>query len=208
MKIGIIGAGNVALKLTKLLANADHEVFVGSRAPHNEDKIFEYSKNVRIGSIPEAANFGEIVIVAIPYPAVEEVLLSVSETLSGKIVIDATNPLNDDWSPIVLPEGSAGEKVALLLPESKIVKAFNTIFADVMDKASDFEGKRITAFYCGDDKSANKIVGALLKQIGFQPIEAGEMKNAHYLEAMAHLNIHLAVAMKGGTNAAFNYIRG
>jgi 8-hydroxy-5-deazaflavin:NADPH oxidoreductase len=202
MKIGILGAGNVARQLAALFTAAGDEVLLSEREPRAANGS-EYST----GTFAEATAFGEIVIVAIPFSAAGEVLSAARENLRGKIVIDATNPLGADWSPIFLGEDSAGEQTARLLPEAKVVKAFNTIFADVMRRAADFKGQKITAFYCGDDPAANRAVGRLLEKIGFEPLETGGLKNARYLEAMAHLNIQIAVGMNGGTDAAFKYLR-
>lgn len=119
MKVGIIGRGNVGSKLETLLKDQQHDVVIGSRSAPVQPL--------------QVAKQGDVVILAFHYQAVAESLPPLADALAGKIVIDATNPLNDDWSPIELPNSSAAEEIAKLLPRSKIVKAFNTIFADVMD---------------------------------------------------------------------------
>ncbi|NJO01815.1 MAG: hypothetical protein HC880_09110 [Bacteroidia bacterium] len=88
------------------------------------------------------------------------------------------------------------------------MKAFNTIFADIMEKDKlRFGSLILSAFYCGNDVEARQIVGRLAEEAGFNPVDAGELKNARYLEGMAHLNIQLAVTMQGGTDAGFGYFR-
>ena len=105
MKVGILGAGNVGSRIAELLRAAQHDVVVGSR---NGDT-----------SLSDAANHGDIVLVAVHYHAAAEVLKNLADVLPGKIVVDATNPLNDDWSPLLLgEENSAGEEIARQLRET------------------------------------------------------------------------------------------
>ena len=198
MKIGIIGNGNVARALGSLLQGASHEVVFSARAPKDA---------AREQSFAQAASFGEVVVIAIPYLACASSLPELREALKGKVVIDATNPLNGDWSPILLgEESSGGEEIARVLPQSNIVKAFNTIFADCMSPARiNREGQKITAFLCGDQPEAVRLVAQLAEDAGFSPVDTGPLRVARYVEAMAHLNIQLAVAKNGGTNSAFLY---
>jgi 8-hydroxy-5-deazaflavin:NADPH oxidoreductase len=197
MTISFIGAGNVAANLGALFTHAGHTVFYGKRQP-----------NARQLSIVDAINQGEIICFAVPYNAMNGLLTEFRESLTGKIVIDITNPINiQDWSPLLLgQENSAGEETARLLPQSKVVKAFNSIFADVMlqDKQV-FKGEKLTAFIASDSLEAAKIVKQLADDAGFSGFIVGSIKNARYLEAMAHLNI--AIASSGGTNAGFKYFQ-
>ncbi|MEM8867919.1 MAG: hypothetical protein AAGC73_06595 [Verrucomicrobiota bacterium] len=129
--------------------------------------------------------------------------------LAEKVVIDMTNPLNADWSPLSLgADNSAGEETAKALPESYVVKAFNTIFADMMapEKLASLAVKP-AGFYCGNDVAAKAKVSQLLATAGFDPIDAGSIGGARYLEQMAHLNIRLALSVENGTQAAFSYHR-
>jgi 8-hydroxy-5-deazaflavin:NADPH oxidoreductase len=158
-------------------------------------------------SMDKAAAHGDIAVLAIPYSACAGLLPRHEAALAGKIVIDATNPLNENWSPLLLgQENSAGEEIARLLPKSKVVKAFNTVFADIMKPGKLARGTlAATAFICGDDEAANAEVAGLASSLGFAPVIAGPLKNARYLEGMAHLNIAIAVGQGGGTDAAFLY---
>jgi predicted dinucleotide-binding enzyme len=149
----------------------------------------------------------EVVVLAIPYAAAAEVLAPLAVELTGKLVIDCTNPLQADWSPLPLGEqNSAGETLARLLPQSRLVKAFNTIFADVMTpERQNRAGLRVSAFVAGDDAAARLQVATLAADIGFAPVDVGPLSMARYLEAMAHLNIQIAIGQGGGTDAAFIY---
>lgn len=197
MNISFVGAGNVASSLGNLFANAGHTVKYGTQNP-NDGQL----------SISEACIFGEVVCFAIPYSAMEDVLTINKESLKGKIVVDITNVINiEDWSPLFLGEDSGGEQTARLLPESKVVKAFNTIFADVMKpEKQQFYGQKLTAFIASDDTEAAETIKKIADEAGFSGFVVGGIKNAHHLESIAHLNI--AVAMSGGgTDAGFTYFQ-
>jgi hypothetical protein len=200
MKISFIGAGNVARALATLVHGAGHEVLLGSRDQAQTGAL-------RTGTLEEAASWGEVVIVAVPFAATRELLPALREPLRGKIVVDATNPVNNDWSPMLLgEENSGGEEVARLLPGSRVVKAFNTIFADSMrEDRLVREGQRVTCFVASDDSAAAQMVVRLAEAVGLAATPVGPLKMARLLEAVAHLNIQLAVGMKGGTDAAFIY---
>lgn len=196
MKIGIIGNGNVANRLKNLAEYAGHQVKLSTRMPTK-----------RQFSFVEAAEFGELIILAVPYTAVADLSQSLTSKLSNKVLIDATNPLNADWSPLSIEDGlSAGETIQQLFPTSRVVKAFNTIFADAMLRRQNGSGEpATTAFLCKDDVQARNQVSIVIKELGFTPVDAGPLSCARYLEAMAHLNIQLAVAMGGGTQGIFHY---
>ncbi|MEL6858356.1 MAG: NAD(P)-binding domain-containing protein [Pseudomonadota bacterium] len=196
MKIGILGAGSVGRALGGLIRAAGHEPLISGRTPSGDTVSFE-----------EAAETGEIVIIAVPYNATELMLPSLARALSGKTVVDATNPLHDDWSPKVLgAETSAAEEIAKLLPGAHIIKAFNTVFADIMmpEKLTRLDAP-VTGFVASDHDGARRQVADLAKGMGLAPVETGPLATARYLEAMAHLNIAIAVGQSGGTDAAFLY---
>ena len=200
MKIGILGYGNVGQKLTKLFLDAQYDITVGVR-----DAAKAQQMPCAQADYASVAKNSDVVILAIPYQAAVDTLSEIAPLLAGKTVIDATNPLNADWSPLLLgQENSAAEEIARAVPQSHVVKAFNTIFADVMQpEFINRDGQRITAFIASDDSPAKNSVIELAEKIGFAPVDAGGLQNARYLEALAHLNIQLAVAQQGGTNAAF-----
>lgn len=197
MNISFIGAGNVASSLGNLFANSGHTVKYGTQNP-NDGQL----------SISEACIFGEVVCFAIPYSAMENVLTINKKSLKGKIVVDITNAINiEDWSPLFLGEDSGGEQTARLLPESKVVKAFNTIFADVMKpEKQQFNGQKLTAFIASDDTEAAVKIKKLADEAGFSGFVVGGIKNARHLEAIAHLNIAVAIS-GGGTDAGFTYFQ-
>lgn len=202
MKIGIIGGGNVGGALACLAQAAGHEVRIGLRETVTRED------GIAVVSMAEACAHGEIVILAIPFLACADTLPALAPTLAGRIVVDATNPLQADWSPLLLGEtDSAGQRIAALLPGARVVKAFNTVFADVMHPQglSRRGGARVTAFVAADDVDAAATVAEFAGGLGFAALYVGALAQARHLEAVAHLNIAIAVGRGGGTDAAFVY---
>jgi len=197
MNISFIGAGHVALSLGQLIGNAGHTVKYGTRFPEKSEV-----------SIATACTFGDIIFLAIPYSALPGALEPNRELLKGKIVVDVTNAINiEDWSPLFLGEDSGGEQLARMLPESQVVKAFNTIFADVMktDKQQ-FEGHPLTVFIASEHPQAADLVKKIADDAGFNGLVLNGIRNSRYLEAMAHLNIAIALG-GGGTDGGFVYVQ-
>lgn len=196
MKIAILGAGAVGRHLHDLFSGGGLQVQLCSRSPSADGVTFATG-------IAQA----DVVMLAVPYLALADLLPTLEERLNGKVVVDCTNPLNSDWSPLLLgQENSAGEEVARLLPSARVVKAFNTVFADVMapDRLRR-NGQPVTAFVASDDAAAKTAVMEISRIAGFDPLDVGPLRMARYLEAMAHLNIQIALSQGGGTNSAFLY---
>ena len=211
MKIAIIGTGNVGTRLAKLFALANHEVILGSRSLATSIQVAAtIGTNVKGEIYTQAARDAGIVVIATPWSE-NATIKAVRELgdLAGKIVVDCTNPLAPDYMSNTLGyTTSSSEEIAKLIPEAKVVKAFNTIFADVMQPGKQtFNEHRGTGFYCGDDLEAKKIVAQLIDDAGFEPVDVGVLKNARYLEPMAQLNIQIAYGLGGGTDVAFRYMR-
>lgn len=201
MKIAILGFGNVGKQFAALFSKAGHDVVIGLRSAPTQELPYPSA------TLIQAVEGADIVAIALPFTACAEVLPELSETTVGKIVIDSTNPLNPDWSPKLLgQENSAAEEISRLLPNADVIKAFNTIFADVMDKPV-IDGHPITAFIAGDHDQAKQQVMVLAKEMGYIPIDTGPLYTSRYLESMAHLNIEIAVGQGGGTYAAFLYLQ-
>lgn len=201
MKIAVLGFGNVGKQFANLFRDAGHEIIIGLRSGPNQEVPYPSA------TFKEAAKVADVLAIAIPFTACADVLPELAETTKGKIIIDSTNPLNADWSPKLLgQQNSASEEISRLLPEAYVVKAFNTIFADVMGNPLE-AGQAITAFIAGDNNEAKQQVSALAKDIGYAPIDTGPLYTARYLESLAHLNIQIAVGQGGGTNAAFVYLQ-
>lgn len=197
-KIGILGAGKVASALGELAKTGGHDVRYGTRTAQKDGNLLPPS---------ELAQFAELFVLAVPYSALDAALPPLRPMLNGKIVVDATNPVAEDWSPVELDAGlSAAEVVARTLPEARVVKAFNTVFADNMraDRLIRGDG-RVSAFIAADDDDAAGAVADFAASLGFNPVVTGALAHARYLEAIAHLNIALLARNAMNTSAAFVY---
>ena len=175
MKIAIIGKGNVGSALEAGLTRNGHDVQAVGRDPR---------------SVREAAEAADIVILAIPFGAIDEAVGELGRSVSGKIVIDATNALTPDYELAVGFTTSGAEELQKKLPDSRVVKAFNTAFASVMD------GGRI---------KSERLAG-LVEQLGFDPIDAGPLAAARLLEPLAVLNIKLGFAQGYGPDSGFRLV--
>lgn len=208
--LAILGTGAVGSRLGVLLSAAGHTVIFGGRDPADRGRL---PATARLVGHREAVAAADLAIVAVPWAGESGwVALDVVEGAGpwdGKILVDATNPLRADWSPLSLgPETSGGETMARAVPGARVVKAFNTIFADMMVPETLRALPVAPALMlCGDDPAARARVAALGRGIGLDPVDLGPLSCARYLEAIAHANIQLAVAMQGGTRAAFAYVR-
>lgn len=200
MKIAILGKGNVGSTLGAGWAKRGHEVVFGVRDPSKEK---DGTKTV---TVKEAAQASEIVVLAVPWNAAPAALQSAGK-LSGKILLDVTNPLLPDLSGLDIPEGiSGGEQVASLVPGVPVVKIFNTTGYPNMANP-DYNGQRATMFYCGDDAGAKKTAAGLAEDLGFEAVDAGPLRMARCLEPLCLLWVSLALKQGLGVNIAFKLMR-
>src|SRR6266487_2097030 len=207
MKIGIIGAGDVGGTLGKRWRQKGHEIMFGVRNLQSPkvQKLVQMDQNFKVGDISEAAAFGEVIVLAIPWTSVEETILN-SGNLSGKILIDPTNPLTPDLKGLALHDTSVAEKIAKLANSTRVVKAFNAIGARTLDN-SVFDSQRADLFICGDDRHAKEVVEGLANDIGFDVVDIGPLVNARKLEQLALLWIELAFKQQMGPNIAFKLLK-
>lgn len=179
MKISIIGDGNVGSALRSGLAKAGHEV-----TATGDDKE----------RVEELARSGEVIILAVPYGAVDEVAATIGGAAEGKTVVDVTNVLTADMKLAVGHTTSGAEELQKKLPGAKVVKAFNTVFAHTMDSGK-VGGEQLTAFVAADDEEAKAEVLEMARGIGFDAVDAGPLANARQLEPMGYLNIQLGYVL-------------
>jgi 8-hydroxy-5-deazaflavin:NADPH oxidoreductase len=201
MKIGVIGAGKVGGNLGAGWTKKGHEVMYGVRDPNSEKarQAISKSDDAKIGTLAEAAAFGEVVVLAIPWAVAHETILALGD-LSGKIVIDTMNA----FAPPAVEHGSVAQDVAALASGARVVKAFNTMGAETMANP-DFNGQSATAFICGDDADAKATVIQLAKDLGLDAYDTGPLTNSVYAEAMTKLWATLARSL--GRDTAFKLIR-
>jgi len=209
MNIGIIGSGNVGSGLGKIWVQKGHKVMFSFS--QNQEKLKALAvadQNSSAGSPAEAVQHSEVLLLSVRWETVVEALKAAGP-LQEKILIDCTNPLKPDLSELALSHTtSAAEEIAKMAPGAKVVKAFNSVFADIYHSESRLFGSRMpTMFYCGDDDGAKPTVVRLIRETGFEPIDAGPLKSARYLEPLAMLMIQLGYGQGMGTNITLNLIR-
>jgi 8-hydroxy-5-deazaflavin:NADPH oxidoreductase len=203
MKIGIIGAGNIGGSLAQVWSAKGHEVVLGVRDPNSpktQQALASLGSVGRAVSLGEAAAFGEVLAIALPWNAVRESLAAMGN-LSGKIIIDATNRFNAE--PGDAP--SAAEDIARLAPGAYVIKAFNTMGWEAL-RDPIFSGVPVTAFICGDDAVAKATVMNLAGEIGINAMDAGPLSNARAVEGLAQLWVHM-MRSGAGRDMAFTMIR-
>ena len=196
MNIAIIGAGNVGRALTGSATRAGHSVIVSSRSGDSARALAEETGARAAATDREAIEAADMVVLAIPYTAVDDVLSQAGAALDGKVVVDATNPIKADYSGLATNGTSGAEEIQDKAPGARVVKAFNTAFAARQADPKVAGGLRVDGYVAGDDEDAKATVLGLAEAIGFNPVDAGGLAMARHLEGMAWLNITLQ--MKNG----------
>ena len=205
MKIGIFGTGNMGSGLARLWAKRGHEVMLGSREPRRAHELAA-SLGGTSGSVEAAARFGDVLLLAVPWRGVRETLATAG-ALEGKVLLDCTNPLSPDYMELLIGHQDSGaEMIARWAPGARVVKAFNHIYAQIIHTSPRLGEHDASVFYCGDDASAKKAAAELISGIGFDPVDAGPLKNARFLEPMAELCVQLAYGLGQGTDQAFKLV--
>lgn len=206
MKVGILGTGKIAAGLGKALTKKGYRIMFGSRELAKAQALAgEMEHFGEGGSIANAIHYGEIIILAIPYKAIEETLRN-TDSFRGKVVVDCTNPLifGDNAELAIGHTTSAAEQIARMIPEAKIVKAFNTAYAHHIANGPYFGPNDASMFYCGDDEGAKASVAKLIEAAGFEPVDCGPLDSARLLEPMAALLVRLGKTH--GTEIAFKLL--
>lgn len=177
-------------------ATVGHEVVFGVRRPGQPDELLP----------ADAVAWSEVVLLCVPGHAVIPELVE-GWNAAGKVVVDATNPIAPTFDGLApISEGSNAERLDHMIPGSYVVKAFNTFGVEVMADPT-FPGGPATLLVAGDDPQAKKLVLALGSQIGLEPMDAGPLRQARWLEALAWLWISMAVQFGAGRNIAFRVLR-
>lgn len=184
--VTIIGTGSMATAIGGVLAGGGSTVtYLGHGTPGTID--------------------GDIVVLAIPYPAVADVLATYGAQLAGKVVVDITNPLDfATFDSLVVPAGSsAAAEIAAALPDSHVLKAFNTTFAGTLSTGTVGGTVPTTVLVAGDDAAAKAALVAAVEAGGLKALDAGSLARAHELEAIGFLQLTLAVSEKIGWTGGF-----
>ncbi|MDX2181541.1 MAG: NAD(P)-binding domain-containing protein [Bryobacteraceae bacterium] len=208
MRIGIIGAGNVGLGLTKLLAPR-HEIVLSFSRDRPKLEAAAAAIGARAGSVAESASFGEVVVLATPYTANQEASAQAGSPGEGKILWDCTNPLKPDLIGLLVGTTTSGaELTATHAPWARVVKAIPP-FAELMQSGSvELGGRKPAVFVCGDDESARETVAGLVRDLGAEPVNAGALALSRYVEPAGMLLVALAYRGGFGGRIGLSLIRG
>lgn len=178
MRIGIIGSGNIGATAAQLFARADHDVAISnSRGPETlQELVDNIGPNVRAVTVEEAAEFGEVVLEAIPFGRYKELPV---EPLAGKVVVDTANYYPQRDGEIDLGGLTSSEEIARYLgPDVRLVKALNTMYYETLASEGNPEAsleERLVLFVAGDDEEAKAVVSRLIEEIGFAPVDTGSL---------------------------------
>lgn len=210
MTVAIIGTGKMGGGLARLLAAKNIDLAIGHREPAKAVALAQEigSSQAQGGGVAAAVKLADTVILAVPYTEVSAALDSAGD-LTGKIVIDISNPITPDYKALTVGHTtSAAEEIQKRIPGAKVVKAWNTIFAELLPVAA-HEGRSqpVQVFIAGDDEDAKKKVADLVAATGFEPVESGPLSNSRYLEPVGEINIHLGFFLGWGTNSAPAWIK-
>ena len=191
-KIAIIGKGNVGSALAEGLRRAGNEVRFGSRDPKESPR--------------DASVWADVVILAVPWGAHTEIAKAAGNALDEKTVVDVSNVLTPSYELALGFTTSGAEELQKLLPRARVIKAFNTIFAQNMSTGK-LMGERLTVLVAGNDTGSKDTVRKLAEGIGFDSVDAGPLKSARYLEPLGILNITLGYGLKMGTDIGFRLVK-
>ncbi|MEE6135645.1 NAD(P)-binding domain-containing protein [Mycobacterium sp. 050128] len=192
--ISIIGVGTMANALAQRALASGNAVEIIGRDTAKANELAATLDGATVGTAGTAPA-GDIVILAVPYASAADVVSAYGDALNGKIVIDITNPANSDISGLVTPEGSSGaQEIAKAAPAgAHVVKAFNTLFANVLSAA---EGRSLDVFIAGDDAQAKAQVSVFIESLGLRPMDAGPLPLAQALENAGLLEMNLTNTLK------------
>jgi hypothetical protein len=189
-KVAIIGDGSVGSAIQKGLQRAGYELKVVGKDPPK---------------VREAGAWAEVIILAVPYGALDNALQELGDGVAGKTLVDVTNALTPDLQLALGFTTSGAEELQKKAPRAKVVKAFNTVFAGTMSDGK-VKGQTITLFAAGDDAGAKEKVLELGRDIGFDAVDAGPLKNARWLEVLGYLNIQLGFTQKMGAEIGLKLV--
>jgi len=209
MKIGILGSGLMGGKLGTIFARTGHDV-VFSYARHQEKLkklALEARGNAQAGTPREAVQEADAVLLAVHWSRIDDVLNQAGD-LSGKVIVTCSLPMNAQNTELVLAHTtSAAEELAKKVPKARVVSAFNTVPSEVL--FSVFEARRKATkpslVYCGDDKRSKGIATELIRDVGFEPVDAGPLRIARYTEPFALLIGQLAYGGNEGPELAYRF---
>jgi predicted dinucleotide-binding enzyme len=211
MQVGILGSGLMGGKLGTIFARAGHEVvFSYARSNEKLKKLAKEAKgNARAGTPREAAADAEALLLAVHWSRLSDVLKQAGD-LAGKVIVSCSLPMNDGDTGLVVGHTSSGsEELAKMVPKARIVSAFNTVPSEVLFGVYEARRKaqRPSLVFCGDDAYGKKVAAGLIRDVGFDPVDAGPLRIARYTEPFALLIGQLAYEGDEGPELAYRFER-
>ena len=211
MRVGILGSGLMGGKLGTIFARAGHEVvFSYARSMEKLKKLARDAHgNARAGTPHEAAQDADALLLAVHWSRIDDVLSQTGD-LSGKVIVSCSLPMNTHNTDLILGRTSSGaEELAKMIPKARVVSAFNTVPSEVLFSVFEARGKaaRPSLVYCGDDPSSKGIAAELIRDVGFDPVDAGPLRIARYTEPFALLVGELAYGGRNGPELAYRFER-
>src|SRR3954447_17954812 len=198
MDITIIGTGNMARGIaTRALAGGHDVTLLGTQKAKAEGLAQELAGDAAAGEVGDPLT-GDVVVLAVWYQAVPDVLARYGGQFDGKVVIDITNPVDPDtYAPLTVQAGSVAQEIARAVPSAKVVKAFNTTFAGTLAEGQ-VAGTQLDVFLASDDEAAKAAVSQLAADGGLRAIDVGPLALAHQLEGVGYVNMAIQPGL--GTN--------
>ena len=211
MRIGILGSGLLGGKLGTLFARAGHElVFSYARSQEKLKRLARNAgANAQAGTPAEAARHAQALILAVHWSWLADVLGQAGD-VSGNVIVNCSLPMNADNTDLAVAHTSSGlEELVKIVPRARVVAAFNTVPSEVLFAVYQRRrrARRPGLLYCGDDRRAKSVVMTLIRDLGFDPVDAGPARIARHIEPFALLMAQLAYEGKGGPGVAYRFER-
>ncbi|MBJ7514683.1 MAG: NADPH-dependent F420 reductase [Stenotrophomonas sp.] len=202
MRTAIIGTGNIGRAYAHVLHQAGCSVVIGDRDPGRAAAAaLELGAEVEGGGIVAAIKLADIIMLALPYPATVETISAVGD-VAGKILIDVCNPVSADFQSLLAGSStSAAEELQGVATGAHVVKAFNTIFAQLVPKASR-NGTALQVLIASDSDGAKRETSALARLLGFVAVDAGPLRNSRFIEPIGMMNIQFGIFLGAGLTTA------
>ena len=207
MNLLLLGAGNMGSALALQFTRAGHAVRLAATSLEKAAAVAAGIPGATAVELAGSAAGSDVIVVATPFEQAVAALQAAGP-VDGKVVIDITNPMTADFMGLTLGhDTSAAEEIARAVPAAEVAKAFNTLFAQILAEGASFaDGQTAPSFVASDSARARATATALVESIGFQPVDAGPLKNARYLEPLAGLNIWFGYGAGQGTRSAPTWI--
>ena len=211
MRIGILGSGLMGGKLGTIFARAGHDVIFSYA--HSEQKLKRLARqaggNAQAGTPSDAVRHADALLLAVPWSRVNDVLKQAG-SVSGKVIVSCSMPMTEDDSELAIGHTSSGaEALAKKARRAHIVSAFSTVPSEVLFSVFDKRRRatRPSLVYCGDNRKAKQVTARLIRDVGFDPIDAGPLRTARYMEPFTMLVAQLAYEGRSGPQVAYRFER-